>query len=354
MSELPLVSVVTPFYNTRAFLAECIESVLAQTYPRFEYLLVDNQSTDGSADIAAEYAKRDSRIRVIRNEKFVGQVPNYNGALLNASPEAKYVKLLQADDWIFPEFLDRMVAVAERHPTAAIISAYRLRGGEVGGAGIDWPTEVISGREISRRQLLDGRYVFGSPSTLLYRADLVQKRKPFYSETSLHDDSEMCYEVLADADLGFVHQVLSFSRVGNGGTLTGIDSYSWPLLDLYLTLTKFGSVFLTPEELSARMQHVRGEYRRVLAESKLLGREPGFWSYHRRGLATIGESIPSNWAMIRQLGRAALKAAVHPRWFWRERARFKPTPVVSASASVTKAASPVKRSGVPAVARSES
>ena len=63
MSDQPLVSVVTPFYNTADYLRECIESVLAQTYTRFEYILVDNQSTDGSAEIAAEYSKRDSRIR---------------------------------------------------------------------------------------------------------------------------------------------------------------------------------------------------------------------------------------------------------------------------------------------------
>ena len=59
----PLVSVLTPFYNTAPYLAECIESVLAQTRGDFEYLLVDNCSTDGSDDIAAGYAARDPRIQ---------------------------------------------------------------------------------------------------------------------------------------------------------------------------------------------------------------------------------------------------------------------------------------------------
>ena len=85
MRDEPLVSVVTPFYNTAEFLRECIESVLSQTYSNFEYILVDNQSTDGSAAIAAEFAARDQRIRVVRNERFVDQVPNYNGALLHVS-----------------------------------------------------------------------------------------------------------------------------------------------------------------------------------------------------------------------------------------------------------------------------
>jgi len=112
MSEKPFVSVVTPFYNTAGYLRECIESVLSQTYTNFEYLLVDNQSTDGSASIAAEYAAKDERVRVIRNPKFVGQVPNYNGALRHVDSTARYVKVVQADDCIFPECLERMIAVA--------------------------------------------------------------------------------------------------------------------------------------------------------------------------------------------------------------------------------------------------
>ena len=51
------ISVVTPFYNTAPYLAQCIESVLAQTHRNFEYVLVDNQSTDGSAEIAASYKR---------------------------------------------------------------------------------------------------------------------------------------------------------------------------------------------------------------------------------------------------------------------------------------------------------
>lgn len=323
MSALPLVSVVTPFFNTADFLGECIESVLSQTYPRFEYLLVDNQSTDGSAAIAAEYARKDSRIRVIRNAKFVDQVPNYNGALGHVASAARYIKIVQADDWIFPECLEKMVAVGESHPSAAIISAYRLRGLEVCGAGIEWPSECVSGRTVCRLQLLEARFLFGSPTTVMYRSDLLASRQPFYSESSLHEDTELCYEILAEADFGFVHQVLSFSRIGNDGALTSIESYFWTLLDSYMTLKKFGPRFLSEQELASRMRPVRAEYLRILGESKLLGREPAFWRYHRRGLATVGEEFPSRWTLTPHIARAAVKTAVKPWWLWRERARLK-------------------------------
>jgi glycosyltransferase involved in cell wall biosynthesis len=323
MSSPPLVSVVTPFYNTVDYLRECIESVLAQTYSRFEYLLVDNHSTDGSAAIAAEYAERDPRIRVIRNPEFVGQVRNYNGALRQVAPNAGYVKLVQADDSIFPECVERMVAVGEAHPTAAIISSYFLMGPNLSGSGVEWPTECISGRTASRLQLLEKRFIFGSPTTLLYRADLVAKRQPFYSESSLHDDTDLCYEVLADADMGFVHQVLSFTRTGNGGVLTDIERFDWRVLDSYMVLRKFGPRFLSSEELARTIRPVRSEYLRILGEGALLAREREFWNYHRRGLATVGENLPSRFALAPHVGRAALKAIAKPRWLWRERARLK-------------------------------
>jgi len=322
MTRAPLVSVVTPFYNTAAYLSECIESVLAQTYPRFEYLLVDNQSTDGSAEIAASYARKDSRVRVIRNRTFVGQVRNYNGALRQISPEARYAKMVQADDFIFPECLERMVTVAEAHPGAAIISSYFLFGAALTGSGIQWPSECISGRDACRLQLLDKRFIFGSPTTLLYRADLVAKRQPFFSESSLHDDTDLCYEVLADADMGFVHQVLSFSRVGNEGVLTELESFHWRILDAYLALRKYGPQFLSDDELASTLRPIRDEYFRILGEASVLGREENFWDYHRRGLATIGEALPSGLSIAPHVARGVLKAAVRPKWLLRERARI--------------------------------
>jgi glycosyltransferase involved in cell wall biosynthesis len=67
----PLVTIVTPFYNTRQYLEECIKSVLQQTYQNWEYALVDNCSTDGSSELAAEYASMfRSRIRLIHTKSF--------------------------------------------------------------------------------------------------------------------------------------------------------------------------------------------------------------------------------------------------------------------------------------------
>src|ERR1041384_6229958 len=134
----PLVSVLTPVYNGAPYLRKCIESVIAQTYPTWEYVIVDNRSTDESGRIAREYASRDSRIRVVTNERHVGAIQNHNIAFREASPDASYCKIVQADDWLFPSCLSEMVAVAEAHPSVAIVGAYSLHDRHVELDGLPW------------------------------------------------------------------------------------------------------------------------------------------------------------------------------------------------------------------------
>ena len=86
MPQEPLVSVVTPVHNGASFLAECIESVLAQTYHNWEHIIVDNCSTDGSAAIAASYARKDSRIRLGHTDHLLRAPDSWNFALTQMSP----------------------------------------------------------------------------------------------------------------------------------------------------------------------------------------------------------------------------------------------------------------------------
>src|SRR5262245_58350941 len=112
----PLVSIVTPVYNEAEYLTECIESVLEQTYDNWDYTIIDNRSTDGSLEIARRYAAKDSRIRVWENQAFVPVIQNHNVAYRKISGASKYCKVVLADDWLFPECLERMVTAAEADP----------------------------------------------------------------------------------------------------------------------------------------------------------------------------------------------------------------------------------------------
>jgi glycosyltransferase involved in cell wall biosynthesis len=208
----PLVSVLTPVFNGARYLAECIDSVRSQHHASWEYVIVDNRSTDGTSDIAARYAAMDSRIRVVRNREFVGLFENHNIALAQISPRSEYCKVVPADDWITPDCLARLVRLAEEHPRVGIVGSYQLRARDVRWRGLPPDTGVISGREVCRRSLLGELDVFGSTTSTLYRSSLV-RAQPFFPHSRPHADTSVCYRDLSRCDFGFVHAVLSGERV---------------------------------------------------------------------------------------------------------------------------------------------
>jgi len=141
----PFVSVVTPVYNGEKFLTEAIESVLAQTYPFREYIIVDNSSTDQTGEIAQHYAVHDERIQVIHNKELLPIMDIWNFAIQQISELSKYCKVLHADDLIFPECIALMLEVAEYHSTIGIVSSYSLKGNQVVNEGIPYPKKINIG-----------------------------------------------------------------------------------------------------------------------------------------------------------------------------------------------------------------
>ena len=308
----PLVSIVTPVHNESAYLVECIESVLAQTYENWDYTIVDNCSTDGSAEIAHKYAARDRRIRVHENQQFLPAIANHNCALSTLSPTSKYCKVVLGDDWIFPECLQRMVSLAEQQPSVGIVSAYALERQEVKWTGLSYPAKVISGREICRRHLLDGLYVFGTPTTVLYRADLVRSRDRFYDEANIHADTDICFALLQSCDFAFIHQVLTFTREQQGSlstTASDVHAYFPAMLQLLLT---YGSYYLSEDELEDRLECHLSEYYKFLGKSLLVGRNEQFWEYHKGKLTRAGVGF-SRSRLAKGASQSLLGAALHPK-----------------------------------------
>lgn len=291
MPDQPFVSIVTPLFNMAAYLPECIEGVLAQTYGNFEWVIVDNQSTDGSYELAARHAATDSRIRLVRNPKFLDMLSNFNEALAQASPAAKYVKYALADDVLFPECVARLVEVAEKEPTAGMVGSYYLFGEELGGAGVPRGQRVLAGREACRLMLRGGKFMVGSPTSVLYRAGVVRARRPCFRPGRLHADTELAYEVLLEHDLGFVHQVLSFIRTDNVSFTTSTQAFHPNLLDRLIVLELYGAKVFGPEEFSRLRADVRRAYFRFLGRASLRRKPPRFWEYHRAGLASVGITL---------------------------------------------------------------
>ncbi len=287
----PLVYVMTPVYNGEAYLRECIESVMAQTYSNWVYTIVSNCSTDRTLEIAEEYAARDRRIRIYKNRSFLRVIENHNLAFSLIPPKSKYCKPLMADDWLFPECLSEMVCVAEQNPFIGLVCANAPGYGRPAHTHTFDGTNVMRGRDICRATLLGGPQVFGTPTTQLIRADLIRKRQPFYNASNLHSDVEACFDILQESDFGFVHQVLTFIRVHETSITSQVEALESILVGELTMSVKFGPVYLTEQEQKETLECQFLHYYRALAKHFLGHREPQFWEFHRQKLGQLGYSL---------------------------------------------------------------
>lgn len=119
MTVQPIITVLMPAYNAGPYLREAIDSVLQQTYRNFEFLIINDGSTDDTREILASYT--DPRIRVVHQEN-MGLIKTLNKGL--ALAQGKYIARFDADDVCYPERLEEQVAFLEAHPD------YVLVGGE--------------------------------------------------------------------------------------------------------------------------------------------------------------------------------------------------------------------------------
>ncbi len=182
----PRVSVVTATHNGARFLAAAIQSILGQSHSDFEYVIVDDASTDASAAILAGFAAHDARVRVVTNSTQLGPAGALNRAL--AAAQGGYVAVLDHDDLALPERLARQVAFLDAHPEVGAVGA-QARIIDEGSATINhqaYPTHPA----VVRWQLLFGASLLHSAS--MYRRVLVQQLGG-YSE----DHPYLCdYELL--------------------------------------------------------------------------------------------------------------------------------------------------------------
>lgn len=288
----PFVTVLTPVYNGEKYLTECIDSVLNQNYNNFEYIIVNNCSTDRTLEIASVYAEKDSRIKIVNNSNFVGAIENHNIAFKLISPESKYCKIVSADNVIYPEAISRLVEVAKLKQSIGIVGSYQIMGSEDKGwsvmwSGLPYRSSVLSGSQICRSTLLGGQRVFGSPTALLYRSDLVRTADSFYPNQTLQADLSAIYKSLQTTDFGFVHQVLSYERVHNESQTSKHIRKGTYEIAFIRDLLEFGPTYLTESEFNNRLDQVLSNYYDLLAGSIFNFKDLKSLSYQKKMLKEL-------------------------------------------------------------------
>ena len=155
---MELVSIIMPTYNCGRFIADAIQSVLAQTYKAWELIIVDDGSTDNTAYIVASFT--DPRIRYLRNEQNMGAALTRNKALREA--KGHYIAFLDADDLWTPEKLEHQIAFMQHNGYDFTYTAFRRT---------DKPLRISGPKHISRL----GMYAFCWPAcpTVIYNREKI-------------------------------------------------------------------------------------------------------------------------------------------------------------------------------------
>lgn len=311
VNKPPRVSLVIPVYNGADHLKECLNSIAAQTYETgtFETVVVNNGSTDGTGTIADGFARRDPRFRV-RHLSFVPKADNYNRALASADPEAEFIKIVEADNWLWPEAIKQMVEVAESDPEIGLVGSYYMYGDSaIIGDLIEGKRNAYPGREILRTHLLTDKFYFGTPTVMLFRAAAL---RGLAFRPSFFDDIELYFEVLRKWKYGFVPQVLAFVRADNGGAFTGVRDFDYIPAYRYLLTLRYGAEVLTPDELAHAKKEWRRRYLQRLAHAAIAGRPRPYWDFHRTVFQLLGEKFNYR-KLIHPLGAVLSDMALNPK-----------------------------------------
>lgn len=112
------ISVLMPAYNAQEYLDASIQSILDQTFRGFEFIIVDDYSTDRSWEIIKKYARKDKRIVTLRNKRNLRTTVTLNRGLELA--KGKYIARMDADDWSYPDRLQKQYKFMEKHPEVGV------------------------------------------------------------------------------------------------------------------------------------------------------------------------------------------------------------------------------------------
>jgi hypothetical protein len=200
------ISVIVPAFNAAATLAETLDSVIAQTYPDWELLVVDDGSSDATGEIAEEYGRRDPRIRVI-SQANGGESAARNAGIAQACYE--WLVFLDSDDWIAPTHLQKLIAELAAHPDLDAVHCGSVRVTE-GGIQIPEDYQAPTGDLFP---VLARRAAFPVHACMV-RKSLVEAVGKLDTSLKTCPDWDLWQRIArAGARFGAVREVLAYYRV---------------------------------------------------------------------------------------------------------------------------------------------
>lgn len=183
----PFVSILMTSYNREKYIAEAIQSVLMANYDNFELIIVDDCSTDLTVDIARTYEAKDKRVRVIQNEKNLGQFKNRNKAASYAKGD--YIKYFDSDDVMFPDCLDVMIGAMEKYPEAGA--------GAVKPGKRDAPIQYLPGENYINHFFKGNSILYIGPSGCIIKKEVFNEFDGFDENIGILADTLLMLKIAA-------------------------------------------------------------------------------------------------------------------------------------------------------------
>jgi glycosyltransferase involved in cell wall biosynthesis len=299
-SGQPLVAVVTPVYNGGAIMERTLASVQAQTYPNIVHVILDNASTDVTAELIARFKNGRVPLLTRRNDTLLPQLENWNAAMAMVPPEARYVKLLPADDLMRADCIEKMVAAAESDREIDYVAAIDVYDNRIKPHGLEPSATVLPGGEFARRYL-SGELTWTVAQHVFFRASPERLSDPFRAEGHIGFDRYFIFRQLLGRKMAFIHEPLLYTRYDERTVTARSGGHRPSMIVNFVILKHFGASFFSPRETRRLL---RREYSKVLrhvliwrltGHDKVLrktldglkaeGYEPGAFDYLRAILA---------------------------------------------------------------------
>ncbi len=225
------VSVILPVYNEERYLEQCLDSICNQTMKEMEIICVDDGSTDASPRILQDYAKKDSRIRIITQEN------QYAGVARNKGMEqasGKYLLFLDADDFYVPAMIEKMAGKAEETDADIVMCRYMQQDEKGRAEKMDWGFEelFLGQRDVFAGKDLNCGGIFqiakGWPWDKLFSADFVERCGYRFPGFRSSEDGFFVYMLMARAEkIAYIEEALAIHRIRVSGSLSNTKEKNW-------------------------------------------------------------------------------------------------------------------------------
>jgi len=234
----PKVSVCIPNYNNEKYIGDAIKSVLNQTFSDLELIIIDNDSTDNSLEVANEF--KDSRIKIIRNSTNIGMTKNWNKCVSKSSGE--YIIILHSDDFFAPDIVEKEVKILEENSNVGMVHTGAVILNELSKTHqncLNYEESYIKNGIEQFKMNIQGNRIYCP--TVMVRRECYDTLGVFDDNFQYCPDWEMWLRIALKFDVAYISQPLLHYRVhGDNTTFSFNKTYNINLgaIESYMVIKK--------------------------------------------------------------------------------------------------------------------